>query len=92
MSSLVGKDRLLLTNFPFDFEGATCTAESVTAHLRHVPLQRICLLDSEADETLCPADAGEFDYFLFGGILGNGTLWAVLLSLFILFSLHLQSR
>lgn len=72
MSQLVGKDRLLLTNFPFNFAGATCTPETVTAYLKNVPLERICLLDSEADETLCPEDKEKFDYFLFGGILGNG--------------------
>ncbi len=72
MSKLVGKDRLLLTNFSYAFEGATCASESVIEHLKDVPLQHICLLDSEADETLSPADAQTFDYFLFGGILGNG--------------------
>ena len=72
MSKLVGQDRLLLTNFPFNFEGAECTASPVVDHLKGVPLSKICLLDSEAGETLSPADAEEFDYFLFGGILGNG--------------------
>lgn len=72
MSKLVGKERLLLTNFPYAFEGAACSPESVTEHLKGIPLERICLLDSEADETLSPADAEAFDYFLFGGILGNG--------------------
>jgi len=32
---------------------------------------RTCLLDEKAKKILCPSDQGEFDYFLFGGILGN---------------------
>mgnify|MGYP000864609114 FL=1 len=33
--------------------------------------KRVCLLDEVAEKDLEPSDAGEFDYFLFGGILGN---------------------
>lgn len=72
MSQLVGKDRLLITNFPFEeVSYAKCTPQSVNDFLKDVPLDRICLLDSEASETLSPVDAVNFDYFLFGGILGN---------------------
>eukprot|EP00949_MAST-11_sp_MAST-11-sp1_P001489 g1489.t1 len=34
-------------------------------------LSRVCLLDQEATELLVPEDEGKFEYFLFGGILGN---------------------
>lgn len=75
MSNLVGKDQLLITNFPFEpVSYAQCTPQSVNDFLKNVPLERICLLDSEATETLSPADSQNFDYFLFGGILGNGKL------------------
>ncbi|SCW02738.1 LAFE_0F13190g1_1 [Lachancea fermentati] len=33
--------------------------------------QRVCLLDPRAKEDLEPADADRFDYFVFGGILGD---------------------
>lgn len=38
---------------------------------REIPLSRVCLLDMKATQTLTSADAGEFDVFLFGGILGD---------------------
>ena len=34
-------------------------------------LDRICLLDPAAEHELSPDDAGKFDIFLFGGILGD---------------------
>lgn len=33
--------------------------------------KRVCLLDPQATEELAPEDATKFDYFLFGGILGD---------------------
>ncbi|KAI1262732.1 DUF431-domain-containing protein [Xylariaceae sp. FL1019] len=33
--------------------------------------QRVCLLDPKAEKDLNPEDRGEFDAFLFGGILGD---------------------
>lgn len=32
---------------------------------------RVCLLDPRAEKELAPGDAGEFDWFVFGGILGT---------------------
>jgi ribosome biogenesis SPOUT family RNA methylase Rps3 len=32
---------------------------------------RVCLLDPRATDVLSPADAGHFDVFLYGGILGD---------------------
>ena len=37
----------------------------------HGQKDRVCLLDEQADSILQPSDQGKFDYFLFGGILGN---------------------
>ena len=34
---------------------------------RGVSMDRVCLLDPKATEELCPEDAGNFDWFLFGG-------------------------
>lgn len=38
-----------------------------------VPLAKVCLLDPRAERVLSPADGapGAFEYFLFGGILGD---------------------
>ncbi|KZT26060.1 DUF431-domain-containing protein [Neolentinus lepideus HHB14362 ss-1] len=36
-----------------------------------ISLERVCLLDPKAMKEISPADASEFDCFLFGGILGD---------------------
>ncbi|KAI5481910.1 hypothetical protein MNV49_000187 [Pseudohyphozyma bogoriensis] len=36
-----------------------------------VPLERVCLLDPKATEVIHPDDLQKFDWFLFGGILGD---------------------
>lgn len=76
MKKIVGEHNLFITNFehnlplPRDrWNGIKFLKESVND--LNVPLERICLLDSEAQEELNPGDVKEFDYFLFGGILGN---------------------
>ncbi|RXW15306.1 hypothetical protein EST38_g10548 [Candolleomyces aberdarensis] len=39
---------------------------------RGVPLSKVCLLDPKAEKVLSPEDGdGEFEWFLFGGILGD---------------------
>ncbi|KAI0772772.1 DUF431-domain-containing protein [Trametes elegans] len=39
---------------------------------RGVPLEKVCLLDPKADKELSPEDGdGRFEWFLFGGILGD---------------------
>lgn len=39
--------------------------------LDSLPKSRVLLLDPKAEKELSPEDALEFDYFLFGGILGD---------------------
>ncbi|TFK52826.1 DUF431-domain-containing protein [Heliocybe sulcata] len=36
-----------------------------------IPLEKVCLLDPKATKEISPADAMEFNCFLFGGILGD---------------------
>lgn len=36
-----------------------------------IDAERVCLLDSEAPLTLQPSDKANFDFYVFGGILGN---------------------
>lgn len=73
MRKIVGDGNLLITNFPHDstsmHRGITFSKESIND--LNVPLERICLLDSESPSVLSPDDVDKFDYFLFGGILGN---------------------
>lgn len=76
MKEIVGDGSLMITNFKENVEdearwkGVHFTSKSIN-DFTDIPQERICLLDSEAVEELCPGDAGKFDYFLFGGILGN---------------------
>ncbi|BGP32335.1 hypothetical protein JCM10296v2_004116 [Rhodotorula toruloides] len=36
-----------------------------------VPLEKVCLLDPRAEKGIAPEDGREYDWFLFGGILGD---------------------
>jgi ribosome biogenesis SPOUT family RNA methylase Rps3 len=38
-----------------------------------IPISKVCLLDPKAPKALCPEDGqpGKFEFFLFGGILGD---------------------
>ncbi|KAJ8588056.1 DUF431-domain-containing protein [Rhizopogon salebrosus TDB-379] len=38
---------------------------------KNIPITRVCLLDPKAKTVLAPEDCKMFDYFLFGGILGD---------------------
>ena len=73
ISKIVGKEHLLFTNIktasqknkllPF----GKVEQRSVT----ELNLQRACILDPFAQKTLKPEDKHLFDYFIFGGILGD---------------------
>lgn len=39
--------------------------------LQGVPMNRVCLLDPRGSKELSPEDGSEFEWFLFGGILGD---------------------
>ena len=75
MKKIVGEGNLIITNFAHEIEnpekwkGVSFLKESVND--LKIPLEKICLLDSEASEEMKPEDVENFDYFLFGGILGN---------------------
>lgn len=78
----VGKENLILSSLP-----KTTTEKDIPKRLLDLGLQwttdecinldggldvnRVCLLDPGADKDLEPADLDNFDYFIFGGILGS---------------------
>ena len=64
----VGANNFLVTNLQAAQDFAT---EPRSVLGLGIPLERICLLDSEATQELTPEDAQRFDYILLGGILGN---------------------
>lgn len=78
----VGSENLLLTLLPADTTdndipeplrkaGLRWSTQECVEVIGAEALLRTCLLDPRATEELEPADAAAFDYFVFGGILGD---------------------
>ena len=69
ISKIVGKNNLIFTNINSLKlkKFGKVRKESVTK----LKLHRACTLDPSANQTLTPKIAKEFDYFIFGGILGD---------------------
>src|SRR3989344_3193525 len=73
ISQIVGKNKLMFTNIKTESQRkkllpfGKVEKRSVT----ELNLQRACILDPFAQETLKPEDKLLFDYFIFGGILGD---------------------
>jgi ribosome biogenesis SPOUT family RNA methylase Rps3 len=69
ISQMVGKQNLWITNTNSKIlsEIATAKTQSVTT----LNLKNACVLDPDAKTTLTPEEAKQFDFFIFGGILGD---------------------
>lgn len=52
-------------------EGAQLVKERFLDFFPGTDKSKVCLLDEQLEKGLCPEDSELFDYFLFGGILGN---------------------
>lgn len=70
-AAAVGTENLMVTNVPQEDEDKLEGVETDTVSVSALGLNRVCVLDPAAEKTLEPADASEFDYLVFGGILGN---------------------
>lgn len=69
ISNIVGKDNLIFTktkSLKLKSLGRVEPKSVVDLNLK-----RACLLDPKASKTLSPNDVNDFDYFIFGGILGD---------------------
>ncbi len=72
ISKVVGKDNCWFTNIdPADKKKLEPLGTVHEKSVADLGLKRICLLDLNASGTLAPNDAKEFDYMVFGGILGD---------------------
>lgn len=77
ISELVGKENLWFTNIKKSSERKKLTKlglvfmESIKDLKKEINFKLACVLDPEASETLNPEDAREFEFFIFGGILGD---------------------
>lgn len=72
MSSVVGKENLIFTNVPkAEHHKLSKFGEVHEESVRSMKLSKACLMEMIADKTLELADSKKFDYFVFGGILGD---------------------
>ncbi|MBI4919503.1 hypothetical protein HY837_06225 [archaeon] len=69
ISKIIGKNNVWFTNCSNKevLKFGLVKKESVAK----LNLPKSCLLDPKAEKELSPEDAEKFDYFIFGGILGN---------------------
>ena len=75
ISKIVGKEKLILTNIKTasqkkKLEKLGRVETKSVINLSFNP-QKICILDPFAPKTLTSEDSKKFDYFVFGGILGD---------------------
>ncbi|KAG0258833.1 hypothetical protein BG011_003054 [Mortierella polycephala] len=60
-----------LADMPETLVKAHCHTEDILTMGDRIPHEKVCLLDPASPHVLCPEDAEKFDYYLFGGILGD---------------------
>lgn len=74
ISKIVGKDNLWFTNIKQNSKEAkelTEYGKVIKESAINLNLKNACVLDPEANKTLTKNEAKRFDYFIFGGILGD---------------------
>ena len=74
ISKLVGKDNLWFTNInKRDKQKLSNYGKVYTESIKNLDIEfsKACILDPDAPKTLEPQDAKSFQYFIFGGILGD---------------------
>lgn len=73
ISKIIGKNNLLITNIKDkkEQEKLRAYAKVESKSLKEIQPENACVLDPEAEKELEPEDAKNFDYFIFGGILGD---------------------
>ena len=69
ISSFVGKKNLMFTNTKSSALKKIGMVEPKS--IKKLRLEKACVLDPEAKATLTPQIAKKYDYFIFGGILGD---------------------
>ena len=75
ISGLVGKENIWFANIKAEEDRKKLEqlgrVFSESAKKLDLNWARVCVLDPEAEKTLKPEDSGKFDYYIFGGILGD---------------------
>ncbi|KAF9577296.1 hypothetical protein BGW38_007597 [Lunasporangiospora selenospora] len=60
-----------MADMPPSLAKAQCHTEDILTMGDRIPHEKVCLLDPASPTVLCPEDADKYDFFLFGGILGD---------------------
>jgi len=73
ISKIVGRKNLFFTNIKNENDAEKLADHGVVLKnsIKELPLKNVCVLDPESDKTLTPKSAEKFEYFIFGGILGD---------------------
>jgi ribosome biogenesis SPOUT family RNA methylase Rps3 len=71
MSQRVGKTNLMFTNVTKGAGKIKALGDIRKESIQEIPLKKACVLDPSATKLLTPEEAKKFDYFIFGGILGD---------------------
>ncbi len=71
MSKRVGKANLMFTNVTAGAAKLKSLGDVRKDSIKDIPLKKACVLDPSAKKLLTPKEAKKFDYFIFGGILGD---------------------
>jgi len=71
ISKIVGKNRLWFTNVKRNGKMLEKYGRVFKKSVKEMNLSNACVLDPEADNSLTIRESQKFDYFLFGGILGD---------------------
>lgn len=72
ISQIVGKENLWFTNInKKDTKKLIKYGKVFSESVKNLTLNNICILDPEAKETLSPSNSKKYEFFIFGGILGD---------------------
>ena len=71
ISKIVGKENLWFTNIKRKNRNLEALGKTFKESVSCLNLTNACVLDPQAKKTLTPEEARQFDYFIFGGILGD---------------------
>ncbi len=71
ISKIVGKDYLWITNVKRGSKELENYGKVFRESIKSMNLKKVCILDPEAKKTLETSDKEKFEYFVFGGILGD---------------------
>jgi len=71
ISKIVEKNNLWFTNIKHRSKKLERLGKCFSQSVRDMNLKKACILDPEAKQLLTPSEAKSFNYFIFGGILGD---------------------